>query len=83
MTVKSRHRDVVAAQSHTVRKRWRQGLNSGGGTPNHQCHASGRAFPSSLLSHVKEISGLLTLGCIFLPKVWGRTGRWGWDKGVT
>lgn len=27
-----------------------------------------RAFPSSLLSHVKEIPGLLTLDCIFLPK---------------
>lgn len=75
-------RDVVTSpKSHTKGDR-SQELNSEAGTPNHQYPASGRAFPSSLLSHMKEIPGLLTLGCIFLPRVTLRqTGGWGWNKG--
>lgn len=80
MAVKARHRDVVAAQSRTVRKCWRQDLNSEGGTPNHQCHASGESL-SQLPPEPRERNPRLTdPGLHFPPQ---GTGRWGWDKGVT
>lgn len=47
--------------------------------------ASGRVFPSSFLSYMKEIPDLLTLGCILSPEVTLGTNRkmGGGGQGVT
>lgn len=75
VAVKTRHTEVVTSLKSHSEEELDSGFELGGGSPNHQHHASGRAFHSSLLSHMKEIPGLLTLGCIFLPKVALGTNR--------
>lgn len=50
-------------------------MNSGTGAPHHHYSCLWRTFPNIILSHVKEIPGLLTLSFVFFPKVTLGTNR--------